>query len=174
MIHITRALLRKWVEALLHIHDAPRRTAAAFAVGVFWGFSPFFGVHTVLGLLCAFVFRLNRVAVVVGVYVNLPWIIAPYYTLATLGGAALLGSHLPPDFASRLEHLVEGPIVSQTFWSGLLELMRPLFWPYHVGSLLGAALLAVLAYLLALPAIVAGRKHLHLRLHPPGPPEPQS
>ncbi|MCX6538555.1 MAG: DUF2062 domain-containing protein [Acidobacteria bacterium] len=80
MIHVARALLRKWIEALLHIHDSPQRTAAAFAVGVFWGFSPFFGLHTILGLI-------------------------------------------------------------------------------------GAVLLAALAYLMALPAIVAGRTHLHLRTH---------
>jgi len=163
MIHVTRALLRRWIEALLHIHDSPQRTAAAFAVGVFWGFSPFVGMHTVLGLLCAFLFRLNRVAVVVGVYVDLPWIIAPYYTLATLAGATVLGARLPADFASRLEQLLAGSMFSQTFWTGLLELMHPLLWPYHLGSLAGATLLAALAYLLALPAVVAGRRHVHLR-----------
>jgi len=171
MIHVTRALLRKWIAALLHIHDSPQRTAVAFAAGVFWGFSPLLGLHTVLGLICAFLFRLNRVAVVVGVYANLPWIIAPYYTLATLTGATVLGVHLPADFAPRLEHLVAGSMFSQGFWTGLLELMRPLLWPYCLGSFVGAALLAALAYLLALPAIVAGRKHLHLRTHGVAPPE---
>jgi hypothetical protein len=171
MIHVTRALLRRWIEALLHTHDSPRRTAAAFAVGVFWGFSPFIGVHTILGLICAFSFRLNRVAVIVGVYANLPWIIAPYYTVATLAGATVLGARLPADFASRLEQLVAGSMFSQTFWGGLLGLMRPLLWPFHLGSFAGAVLLAALAYLLALPAIVAGRKHLHLRTHVVATPE---
>ena len=50
MIAITRAVIRKWVEALLHIHDTPSRTAAAFALGVFFGFSPFLGLHTLLAL----------------------------------------------------------------------------------------------------------------------------
>ncbi len=171
MIRVTRKLLRKWIEALLHIHDSPRRTAAAFAVGVFWSFSPFFGLHTALGLLCAFVFGLNRVAVVVGVYANLPWFIVPYYTVATLAGARVIGVRLPSDFAARLEQLVSGSIFTQAFWAGLLELMRPLLWPYHVGSLIGAALLAAVAYLLALPAVVAGRKHVHLRHHSGAPPE---
>jgi uncharacterized protein (DUF2062 family) len=171
MIHVTRALLRKWVEALLHIHDSPQRTAAAFAVGVFWGFSPLLGLHTVLALICAFLFGLNRPAVVIGVYVNLPWIIAPYYTLATVGGATVLGVRLPPDFASRLEHLVAGSMLSRQFWTGLLKLLRPLLWPYCLGSVAGAALLAALAYLLARPAIVAGRRHLHLRTHAATPPE---
>ncbi|MEI6667620.1 MAG: DUF2062 domain-containing protein [Acidobacteriota bacterium] len=171
MIHVTRALIRKWVEALLHIHDSPERTAAAFAVGVFWGFSPFFGMHTVLGLVCAFLFGLNRVAVVAGVYANLPWIIGPYYTLATLAGAKVMGVGLPADFASRLERLFAGSVFSATFWSGLFDLMRPLLWPFHLGSLAGAVVAAALAYWLALPAIVAGRKHLHLRHHDAAPPE---
>jgi uncharacterized protein (DUF2062 family) len=70
---------RKWLDTLLHIADTPERTAAAFALGVFFGFSPFLGLHTLLGILFAFLLNLNRVAVLLGVYSNLPWIIAPYY-----------------------------------------------------------------------------------------------
>ncbi len=50
MIAITRALVRKWLESLLHIHDTPQRTALAVAVGVFIGFSPFLGLHTIIAL----------------------------------------------------------------------------------------------------------------------------
>ena len=59
---------RRWLEQLLHTHDTPRRTAAAFALGVFFGFSPFLGFHTILGIAFAFIFNLNRVAVILGVY----------------------------------------------------------------------------------------------------------
>ena len=55
-------------------HDTPERTAAAFALGVFFGFSPFLGLHTVLGLAWRSCSNLNRVAVLLGVYSNLPWI----------------------------------------------------------------------------------------------------
>ncbi len=58
--------VRRWLDQLLHTHDTPHRTAAAFAVGVFFGFSPFLGLHIVLGLVVAFAFRLNRVAVLLG------------------------------------------------------------------------------------------------------------
>ena len=53
MIHLTKALLRRWLSTLLHIDDTPERTAAAFALGVFCGFSPFLGLHTVLGVIFA-------------------------------------------------------------------------------------------------------------------------
>src|SRR5207344_1718365 len=89
MIHLTRSLVRRWLDALLHIDDTPQRTAAAFALGVFFGFSPFLGFHTILGVVFAFLLNLNRVAVLLGVYSNLPWIIAPYYATVTLAGAKL-------------------------------------------------------------------------------------
>ena len=57
---------RRWLEALLHIDDSPERTAAAFALGVFFGFSPFLGFHTILGIVFAFLLNLNRVAVLLG------------------------------------------------------------------------------------------------------------
>ena len=88
--------IRSWLEQLLHTHDTPQRTALAYALGVFLGFSPILGLRTVLGLALAFVFRLNRVAVVLGVYSNLPWLVPAYYTLATIAGAAVLQGCLAP------------------------------------------------------------------------------
>jgi hypothetical protein len=167
MIHVTKAALRKWATVLLHTHDTPRRTAAAFAVGVFFGFSPVLGAHTILGLIAAFAFGLNRVAVVAGVYANLPWIIAPYYTLATMAGARLLGVPAPEHFGRRLSELFGLSFFSGAFWSGVWLLLQPMLWPFVVGSTLGAILIAGVSYFLAVPAIVAGRRHIHLphRLH---------
>src|ERR687888_1793472 len=93
--------LRRWLEQLLHTHDTPQRTAVAYALGVFFGFSPLLGLHTVLGLVFAFALNLNRVAVLLGIYSNLPWIIAPYYALATTAGAMITGHRVPPGFQRR-------------------------------------------------------------------------
>ena len=93
---ISRARIQGWLEQLLHTHDTPTRTAFAFGLGVFLGFSPILGLHAILGLILAFVFRLNRVAVLLGVYSNLPWILPAYYTVSTIGGAALLGVDIQP------------------------------------------------------------------------------
>ena len=76
--------VRRWLDQLLHTHDTPQRTAIAYALGVFFGFSPMLGLHTVLGLVLAFAFNLNRVAVLLGVYSNLPWILPAYYSLSTM------------------------------------------------------------------------------------------
>jgi uncharacterized protein (DUF2062 family) len=89
MIRVTKALIRRWLDTLLHVADTPERTAAAFAMGVFFGFSPFLGLHTLLAIIVAFLFNLNRVAVLLGVYSNLPWIIAPYYAFVDDAGAKI-------------------------------------------------------------------------------------
>ncbi len=165
MIHLTRALVRRWLDALLHIADTPQRTAAAFALGVFFGFSPFLGFHTLLGILFAFMLNLNRVAVLLGVYANLPWVIAPYYAFATMAGATLMRTRIPPGFRSQLKALFELTVFGNEFWHRLITILKPLLWPYTVGSLLGAIILAAIAYPLALAFVTSGRR-IHEIIHP--------
>src|SRR5579871_5082143 len=102
MIHLTKALVRRWLDALLHVHDTPERTATAFALGVFLGFSPLLGLHTLIAIVLAFMLDLNRVAVLLGVYSNLPWVMAAYYAFTTMVGAAIVRARLPPDLRDQL------------------------------------------------------------------------
>src|SRR5919109_1897901 len=132
--------LRRWLEQLLHTHDTPRRTAAAFALGVFLGFSPFLGLHAVMGLALAFLLRLNRVAVILGVYSNLPWIIPAYYTIATLAGATLLGVDIKTQALEEATAAVAA--ASWTDLAGIGHILAPFMWAYLVGSTLGALVLA--------------------------------
>ena len=161
MIQATRDMLRRWLETLLHIDDTPERTAAAYALGIFFGFSPFLGFHTILAIALAFLLNLNRVAVLLGVYSNLPWIIAPYYTFATMGGAVLTRTRLPPGFRERFVDLFELSFADGTFWRQLSSLLQPLLWPYTLGSLIGASVLAAIVYPLALAFVRTRRRHRH-------------
>lgn len=160
-----KGTLRKWLEQLLHTHDTPRRTAAAYAVGVFFGFSPYLGLHTVLGLGFAFALNLNRVAVVLGIYSNLPWILPAYYSLGTLAGAALLGVEVPPGVLQELTNAVADASWSQ--FRQVAATLKPLVWAYFVGSTIGSILLAIAAYWLSLSMIVAHRRHAAHRQHQP-------
>src|SRR4029453_6870536 len=140
---------------LLHTHDTPQRTAGAYAIGVFFGFSPFLGLHTVLGLCVAFALNLNRVAVLVGVYSNLPWILPPYYTLTTLPGAALLRGEVPAGLLKEL-----GATLTAGSWREMrqhAQALAPLAWAYTLGSTVGAVLLALIAYRVSLGVILPHR-----------------
>src|SRR5829696_5355775 len=131
--------LRRWLDQLLHTHDTPQRTAIAYAVGVFFGFSPVLGLHTVLGLVCAFAFNLNRVAVLLGIYSNLPWILPAYYSLATLLGAAILRVKVPPNLLQDLQGAL-----ADASWADFRQLghaLTPLAWAFILGSTIGALVL---------------------------------
>lgn len=164
MMHLTRTLTRRWLDTLLHVADTPERTAAAFAMGVFFGFSPFLGFHTLLAIIVAFLFNLNRVAALLGVYSNLPWIIAPYYAIVTMIGAKIIGHEPPEAFKAQLAGLFELSVFHDEFWRQLVIILKPLLWPYTVGALLGAILMAAVAYPLAL-AFVTSRRRIHDMMH---------
>ncbi|MEP7131699.1 MAG: DUF2062 domain-containing protein [Acidobacteriota bacterium] len=62
-------LRRRWrvlVLDLLGREESPERVAAAIGLGIAIGFSPFVGVHLVLALALAVLFRLNKLDAVLG------------------------------------------------------------------------------------------------------------
>jgi uncharacterized protein (DUF2062 family) len=150
--------MRRWLDQLLHTHDTPRRTAAAYALGVFLGFSPMLGLHTVLGLLAAFLLNFNRIAVLLGIYSNLPWLVPAYYTVATIGGAALLQVDVPPGLLKELTEALTA--ASWGEFRRLMHALTPLVWAFTLGSTLGALVLSAAGYRVALSMIVAHRRRL--------------
>jgi uncharacterized protein (DUF2062 family) len=169
MYHFTKKALRRWAEKLLHIHDSPERTAAAFALGIGLGFSPLLGLHTVIGLLLAFTLNLNRVAILVGIYLHLPWFMPAFYTATTALGAWLLGTHMPPGFIHQiilqLEQAWRLPLWPLGPWltalTRLLRLLRPVLAPYLLGGTIVSTIMGLAAYPLSLSFIRARRKHHH-------------
>jgi hypothetical protein len=153
-----------WLEQLLHTHDTPARTAFAYGLGVFFGFSPVLGLHTILAVLFAFALNLNRVAVLLGVYSNLPWILVPYYSLATWLGATILGLEVPPGVVEALVSSLENR--SWTDFRTAAVNLTPFLWAFTLGSTLGATLLSLIAYRAAFVMITTHRKHLR---HPQDP-----
>ena len=119
---------KRVVQVLLHLEDTPHRTALAFGIGVFIAFSPLLGFHWALALGSAFALRLNRVAVLLGTYVNNPWTLAPLYLAGTVLGCALLG--VSPEGLTDIDWNASGA----AFYRALLAHLRPFLWPYVVGN----------------------------------------
>jgi uncharacterized protein (DUF2062 family) len=105
--------LRNLTWMLLRIEDTPHRTALAFGIGVFIAFFPIIGIHTALALLLAYAFRLSRVAILLGTFLNNPWTLGPILMGGTLLGCALLRS----------------------FYATLIGVLRPYLLPYLVGNI---------------------------------------
>ena len=94
-----------WLDRLLHLHDTPRRTAAAFALGVFFSFTPFIGLQILVSFGIAFLLGLNRLAVFVGLNANLPWLIVPWYAGTTIAAAHAMGIAVPADVGDQVSVL---------------------------------------------------------------------
>ena len=139
---------------ILRLDDDPHRIAGGLAVGIFVGCSPFFGFHTILALLLAFLFRLNKLAAVAGSWLVLPWIAPFLLGLSLLLGRWLLGEGIGLPLAGSLDR----EWIARNFSSLLLG-----------SSLIGAAAAAI-AYWIARLAVGRGRKNTPLSFasSPPG------
>jgi uncharacterized protein len=152
-----REKLTQLTATLSRLPDSPERVALAFAVGVFFGFSPFLGLQTILGLSLAFYFRLSRVAVVLGTWVNLPFIVPVYYAVATELGARMLGRQPPSTLADDVGHAVRQASLSYGAIEQVLGMLQPMLWSFVLGSTLGAFLLGSIAYWLTVMPLRARR-----------------
>lgn len=169
--------MREALQSLLHLKDPPHRTALAFATGVFIAFSPLLGLHTVMAIAIAFAFRLNRVAVIAGAWIN-AWALAPCYAFGTLLGALLLGVD-----ARRLD-TIDWDQADASVWSALASVLsgdwhhalaafgstlRALFWPIVVGNTLLGSIAGLLAYALARRFLESRAKRSNGPRSGPGP-----
>ena len=159
-----RGALRNYFRRLLTLDDTPERIARAFAVGVFLAFSPLLGLHTFLGLILAFLFGLNRPAILVGVFVNNPWTLVPIYLLGNWVGGFVIGIPV----AQRLPSAGWDVLWNSRFWVELAHAWR-VFMPLVVGSFALAVVAALLSYFVALRVVRLGRlRAMNPRVEPRG------
>lgn len=143
--------LARRLQVLLRVEGSPSRVACAFALGVFIAFFPILGIHTGLALALAFAFRLNKVAILTGAWLNNPWTLAPIYTAGTLVGCALL--RVSPATLEDVDWSLHG----RAFYESLIEGFRPLLMPFLVGNLVAGVAAAVVTFVL-LRTVLARRQ----------------
>ena len=130
-----RRRLAALVEDFLHLDDTPQRIACAFGIGIYLSFNPRFGFHTLMALAIAFTLRLSRAAMLVGIYLNNPWTMAPMYIAGTTLGCWILGVPL-----EGLRDIAWDDWDERGFYRILLLSLKPYLWPYVLGNtILGIA-----------------------------------
>jgi uncharacterized protein (DUF2062 family) len=140
------------LRAVLSVEDRPRRVALAFAIGVFIAFFPALGIHTGLALVLAFYFRLNRVAILAGAWINNPWTLAPMYMAGTAVGCAIIG--VSPEDLRHIDWHLHGRAFYRALWEGL----RPYLLPFVVGNLVLGMVSGVVAYAAVLSLLERRRR----------------
>jgi uncharacterized protein len=164
---------RERATAVLHLDEEPSRLAAGMAVGVFIGLTPLYGLHTLLALLAAFVFRLNKVATITGAWINLPWFAPFVYSFCLrLGDAVLTGdwSGFSPARVGELAgaagaYLRASPReTAGNLWQMVWNMLFVASTPLLVGTTIVGTVLAVAAYFITLEAVRDVRR-LRARMH---------
>ncbi len=148
------AWLRKHSLRLLAIRDTPEAIAGGVAIGIFFGFTPLFGLRTWLSLLVAWLFGCNLLATVIAVTLHdltlpfLPLIYRWEYQV----GYWLMHHQLPP-------HLRRGNWDPHALrqWTTFLTLGKP----WLLGSVVLAAPVGVATFFITRGLIVR-----HRRKHP--------
>ena len=165
--------LRKWLHRhslrLLAIRDTPNAIAGGVAIGIFLGFTPLFGVKTLLALLIAWLFRCNLLAAVIAVTLHdvvlpfMPFILRAEYQI---GYWLLSDPHLFPP-ALRQSHLSPQALFS---WTTFFSVGGPLL----LGSAIIGTPFAALSFILTKGVLVSYRKkhpHHHHEADSPPPEE---
>jgi uncharacterized protein (DUF2062 family) len=130
---------RLLLKQVLHLQESPQRTALAFAIGVFIGFSPLYGLHTVMVFFCAWALRLNLLALMAGAFLNNPWTVVPILGATYWVGALLLGRSDSPSFDWQ-------DVSFSAIYAQVMPYATPFFLGGLVLSLLGSAVAYPLAY----------------------------
>lgn len=153
-------LSRRWRVLLLDLlgrEEPPERVAAAIALGIGVGFSPFMGVHFLIAIGLAFLFRLNRVDALLGTLVGNPWTLPPVFA----AGYAL-GRQLLRYDRSRVPDLPWDRLLHRDFWHAFSgPALRPRLASYIVGTTVLGVVIGLSAYL-----VIRALLRIYHRRHP--------
>jgi len=142
---------------LLELRDTPHAIAGGVAIGMFYGFTPLFGIKTLLSLLTAWLARCSKIAAVIAV--TLHDVVTPFWPVLLRVeyqiGYWLLSHphHLPPKL--ELKHGMHLDLMHMLHWVTFLKVGLPLL----VGSLVIAVPAACISYVVAYG--IMRRRHTH-------------
>jgi uncharacterized protein (DUF2062 family) len=135
----------QFISRLLMLEDTPERIAKAFALGVFLAFSPLIGLHVLLGFTVPFVFQLNRLAFLIGVFINNPWTLVPIYGAGIYLGGLIIG--FPTSLT--MPSLEWDSFWSASFWKSVSSQWH-ILKPMVLGSFILSILFSAISYFSAL------------------------
>lgn len=164
---------RERATAVLHLDEEPSRLAAGMAVGVFIGVTPLYGLHTLLALGAAFLFRLNKAVTVTGAWINLPWFAPFVYAFCLRLGEAVLTGDWSRFSLGGVHALAQGMTAylragpretAGTLWQVAWDMLFAASMPLLVGTTIVGAVLGLAAYFITLEAVRDVRR-LRARMH---------
>ena len=115
--------IKRAYDRFLRIRGNPNEIAWGLAAGIMVGMTPLIGLHTIIVLFIAALFKWNKISAVLGVYITNPFTAPVVYTLTYYIGAKIIGNgntfSLPQGegVMGFLKILLQAPDI---FWKMLL------------------------------------------------------
>ena len=136
-IHMKRQIkshLQRASKELVSLSDSPSSISLGAAVGVYIGFTPFFGLQNLIGIVVAFALGMNKLSVIIGVNLHTPvlWMWPAVYALQYQMGQMVLGRQSFPPFS-----------LSELSWQTSYEVGIPVM----IGSVFCGGLAAIITYI---------------------------
>ena len=133
------------------IPGSPYEIAAGFACGAAISFSPFVGLHFILGGLWAWLIRANIIASAIGTAVGNPWTF-PFIWVWIYQCGQWMGfgyGDAPEDvtqldFGALLGNMMEAMLAGD--FNFLMETAGPVFWPMLIGAVPSIVIIWVAFY----------------------------
>lgn len=151
-VHPIRKMIdpRMWLRALLMLDGTSHQIALGTAIGMFIALTPTVGIQMVLVMLIAMLtrrlFRFNKVAALITVYVSNPLTVVPIYWFNYKIGTIYFPSTITKqEFAQLFEY--QG---FQEWWASMTRLFVDLGVPLLTGSFLVATMGSLMTYPLIL------------------------
>ncbi len=149
--------LKEGIRHILHLDETPHDLARSFAVGVFVAFSPFLGIHWIIILALAWIFRLNKVVALTGTFINNPWTIAFVYivpTWLTVSAMRAMGFDIPPMNYSRISaqfinQMSRHDVWEIAFWKGFVREFKPYAYAFGIGTTVAGLVASIISYFAA-------------------------
>mgnify|MGYP000919390923 CR=1 FL=1 len=150
---------RYYRERIVRLSGSPHAVALGFASGVGVAFTPFFGIHVIMGVALAFVLRANLIAAALGTAVANPVTVPLIWAATYKLGSVIIGQPPVHDHS----HMHEGLALRS------LDLLWPVLKPMLAGALPLGLLAATIAYFLVFSAVRAFRAVRRSRTAGPEP-----
>jgi uncharacterized protein len=147
--------IKRAYDRFLRIRGNPNEIAWGLAAGIMVGMTPLIGLHTIIVLFIAALFKWNKISAVIGVYITNPFTAPIVYTLTYYIGAKIIGNgntfSLPQDdgVMGFLKILLQAPDI---------------FWKMSLGGFILGLPLAIIAYYFSYKVLVKYQEGIKRKL----------
>ncbi len=165
---ILRAVNRFIEFRVLHIDDSPERIAGGVFAGILIAYTPLLGLHLLIGLAAAMVFRINKVATLSFVWISNVFTLIPIYYPSYLLGRKILNifekepsmnqNELMRCLQVILREVDLNSLIDIEFWQSLQYLFTRIGLELFIGGIIIGSIVAAIAYRFTARIITRHRK----------------